>query len=127
MSTALSIGIAFILAAPDTKDPPPGPPMSEEQLLALLKEKGELTWANGDLRIKAKVEGHDLIDVELEYRVKGEVDRTLKSPRMRIKVDEKAKTLTIFCEELKIVGNGTEAELRKQEFELPAPRQGKRP
>jgi hypothetical protein len=127
MLTALLLSAS--LSAPLPKEPEPGPPMSVEQILAVLKDKGELTWSDGLHRLKVKkVDQLALIDFELQTFKDGKVVKTLKAKTGRIRLCEDPTLIRLFFDEGTLVKKGEEeAELFNQDFELPAPRTGKRP
>jgi hypothetical protein len=101
--------------------------MSEEQVYATLKEKGELTWANGCFRIKVnKVDDRDLIDVELRSLKPGEAS-ILVAPKAQIReIDRQAGTMLILFYDAKITRGELEIEIAAGEWDYPAPRQGSR-
>jgi hypothetical protein len=117
---------AALLANPGPKDPPPGPPLKEEQILESLKTKGELAWADDQYRLKVKnVDGLDLVEFELRFVDSERKSLTLKGRTGRLKIDrEKAKLLFYFDEGTVLKGKD-EHMYFGQEWELPAPREGK--
>jgi hypothetical protein len=120
--------LTAVFAAPKPKDSEPGPPMSDEQVRAVLADKGELTWADGQYRLKAKaVEGKNLVNIELAVTDKGKVVSTLTAPTVRIRVNRDKETMTLFVEEGHVEKAGVTIDLRDQTLDVPAPRQGKRP
>jgi len=119
-----------LVAAPLPKDPPQGAPMTTEQICAIVGEKGELTWANGTLRIKAKkVDGRDLMQAELQSLENGKIEWNLVTQSVRIhKVDREAGTVFLRFDQGKVTKGETEIEYHAtQEWMLPAPRQGSKP
>jgi hypothetical protein len=118
-----------LLGAPRPKDPPAGPPMSAEEFRDALKEKGELTWANGTLRIKVKkVEGPDLLDVTLLTIKDGKVVSTLTAPVVQIPlVDRETGNMFIRCHNATMLREDWEATFAVQEWEIPAARKGNKP
>jgi hypothetical protein len=103
--------------------------MTEEQVRAALRDRGSIIFADGLYRLTAgKVDGLDLIDLEFRKLKGGKVVCKLTSPRARILgVDAKAGTMRLYFGEMKVVTDDLEAEAWRQEHDLPAPRQGKRP
>ena len=129
---ALSVGAASLtalFAAPRLKDPPPGSPMTEEQIRAVLADKGSITYAEGMYRLTAaKIDGIDLIDLEFRKVEGGKVVYKLTSPLARIRsVDSTAGTMRLAFTEMKVVRGDDEIQAWGQEHDFPAPRQGKRP
>jgi hypothetical protein len=125
----VAASLTALFAAPTLKDPPPGPPMTAEQLRAALKDKGSITYADGLYRLAVgKVDGLDLLDLELRKVEGGKVVSKLTSPRARlVSVDLKAGTMRLLFSEMKVVTGDMEMEGWNQEYDFPAPRQGKRP
>jgi hypothetical protein len=122
------VSLALAVAAPGLKDPPARPSMTAEQIRAALKDKGSITYADGQYRLTAKVDGLDLIDLELRKVEGGKAVYTLTSPRARIvSVDAKAGTMALLFDEMRVVRGDVEIEAKFQQNDFPAPRQGKRP
>jgi hypothetical protein len=128
---AAAVGAAFltaVVAAPGPKESEPGPPMSEDQVRSAALEKDGLTWADGKYRLKAKkADGKDLVEAELTVRDGGKVRSTVTARTVRVVVDRDKATMTVFIDEAEFTTPDGPGFLRNQEFDLPAPRQGKRP
>jgi hypothetical protein len=121
---------AMLTAAPMPKEPPLAPPMSEEQILDVMKGKGELSWAEGQYRLRMKnVDGLDLVDFEFRFLDGERKTLTLKGRKGRIKMDrENMKLIFIFFifDEGTVLKGEDEPIFYGQEWEFPAPREGKR-
>jgi hypothetical protein len=118
---------AALLANPAPKDPPPGPPLTEEQILDILKTKGELAWADDQYRLKVKkVDGLDLVDFELRYVNTEKKNLTLKGRTGRIRIGRESAKLKLYFDEVTVLKDDVEATFYGAEWEFPAPREGKR-
>jgi hypothetical protein len=123
-----AVCLTAVFAAPGAKDPAPGPPMSDEQVRSTVQEKGELTWADGRYRLKAKkVEGKDLVDAELTIRDGEKVRTTITARTVRVRVDRDKATMAVYIDEAEFTTPDGPGFMRNQEYDFPAPRQGKRP
>ena len=101
--------------------------MSVDQILAILRDKGEIAWSDGAYRLKVnKIDGLDLFGFELQTFEKGKVASTLTAKKGRITVGKDPKIIVLFYDEGTLVKKDFEADLFNQDFELPAPRTGKR-
>src|SRR5262245_44449763 len=120
------VGETALVAAPGAKEPASGPTMTEEQIRAALKEKGKITYGNGQYHLVGKVEGLDLIELEFREMSGEKVVYKLTSPQAGIvRVDAKAGTMRLLFDKVKIVRGDLEIEGNFQEYDLPAPRQTK--
>ncbi|HKB39052.1 MAG TPA: hypothetical protein VKD72_21610 [Gemmataceae bacterium] len=128
-AAALACFLAVVIAAPRSKDLPPGVPMSAEQIRATLQDNGSITYADGTWRLSAaKVDGPDLADLELRKTVDGRVVYSLTSPQARIvAVDAGTGTMRLYFDRMKVVRGDEEIDAVHQELDFPAPRQGNRP
>jgi hypothetical protein len=118
---------ALLLANPAPKDPPPGPPLTEERILEVLKTKGELAWADDQYRLKVKkVNGLDLVDFELRYVNSEKKNLTLKGRTGRIRIERESAKLKFYFDEGTVLKDDMEATFYGAEWEFPAPREGKR-
>jgi hypothetical protein len=123
-----AVCLTAVFAAPGAKDPAPGPPMSDEQVRPAVQETGELTWADGRYRLKAKkVEGKDLVDAELTIRDGEKVRTTITARTVRVRVDRDKATMAVYIDEAEFTTPDGPGFMRNQEYDFPAPRQGKRP
>lgn len=102
--------------------------MSEEQIREVINEKGELAWADGQFRLKVKkVEGRDLLYAELIVMEDGKVRSTVKARLARVRVKPDQALLYFYVDEAEITTREWTVTVRSQEWDLPAPRQGKKP
>lgn len=116
-----------LLANPAPKDPPPGPPLTEEQILEVLKTKGELAWADDQYRLKVKkVDGLDLVDFELRYVNTEKKNLTLRGRTGRIRIERESAKLEFYFDEGTVLKGDVESTFYVAEWEFPAPREGKR-
>ena len=123
MQTALLI-TASLWGASDPKDSVGGQLLTTDQLLGVLKEKGELTWAGGEYRMMSrKVDGPDVLGLVLERREDGKVVFTLSAKTARLTADSKRQKLRVFFEEGEVDNKFGKSFLFDQEVDFPPPRQ----
>jgi hypothetical protein len=129
LAGAGAVSLAVVVAAPRPKDSPPGAPMTAEQIRAALKDKGSITYADGQYRLSVgRIDGTDLVDLEFRTIEDGKVVYQLTSPRaLIVSVDSEAGTMRLRFGRMKVVRGEVEIEAVHQEHEFQAPRQGKRP
>lgn|SRR5262249_14101842 len=104
-------------------EPPPDRDEAESKLRSLLKEKGTFIQPDGSYELTTKkVDGLDLLNLEVKWSRDGKVYKVLKSTkRARVKIDRGATSMRIVVEECTIEGDNIQAVLENQEFELPLP------
>ena len=101
--------------------------MTDEEVRAALADTGELRWADGEYRLKVKkVDGKDLLDVELTVWNGPKLVSTLKAKLARVRMDREKETMKFYVDEGVFTKNDVEVLYRGQQWDLPAPRQGKR-
>jgi hypothetical protein len=105
-----------------------GPPSERDQaaeakLLSLLKDKGSFIQPDGSYELTVeKVDGLDLLNLEVKWSKDGKVEKILKSPkRARVKIDRDATSMRIQVEECTVESEGIITEMKRQEFDLPLP------